>query len=46
MVSVIIGFIGGWISGVIGIIWYAHYWIKKHTMVIKMEKTEDKENGD
>lgn len=37
-------FIAGFISGAVGMILYANWWMHRHTKVIKLRKEEENDN--
>ena len=39
-------FIAGFISGVVGMMMYAHYWVKKHTVTIKLPPLNEEEEDE
>ena len=36
-------FLAGYISGAVGVVLYSHYWIRKHTKVVKMPPLNENE---
>lgn len=39
-------FFGGWICGAVFMVMYAHYWVEKHTKVIKLPKLNEENNNE
>lgn len=37
-------YLAGFISGAAGVMMYAHYWVKKHTVTIKLPLNENEED--